>query len=125
MKLIYDYTQQSISYGGGWTSYRYYQCETDAEYKECVAKAEQEKEDYAKRGYAAYITVNADTKITAREYHAPGCGWVGRVFDAQGLAVYKRYERSNEYAFYIKPGTLVEQQKPQRKVSFMDTLTDS
>lgn len=125
MKLIYDYTQQSISYGGGWTDYRYYQCETDAEYNECVAKAEQEKQDYAERGYAAYITVNVNTKITAREYHAPGCGWTGRVFDAEGLAVYKRYERSNEYNFYIKPNTLVEQQKPKRKVSFMDTLTDS
>lgn len=125
MKLIYDYIKQSISYDGGWTNYRYYQCETDAEYNECVTKAEQEKQDYAERGYAAYITVNADSKITAREYHAPGCGWTGRVFDAEGLAVYKRYERSNEYNFYIKPNTLVEQQKPQRKVSFMDTLTDS
>lgn len=125
MKLIYDYTQQSISFGGGWTNYRYYQCETDAEYNECVAKAEQEKQDYAERGYAAYITINVNTKITARERHVPGCGWTGRVFDAEGLTVYKRYERSNEYEFYIKPNTLVEQQKPQRKVSFMDTLTDS
>lgn len=125
MKLIYHYTQQSISYGGGWTNYNYYQCETEQEFQECLAKVRHEKEDYANRGYESYITVDEDTNITAREYFAPGCGWTGRVFDAKGIAVHKRYERSDEHNYYIKPGTFVETQKPPRKPSFMETLTDS
>ena len=125
MKQIYDYTKQSISYGGGWTYYRYYQCETEEEYQQCVLKAQSEVEDYTRRGYAAYISIDQDTEITARQYHAPGCGWIGRIFDAEGLAVHKRFERSDEHCYYIRPNTLVEQPQPKRKVSFMDTLTDS
>lgn len=125
MKRIYSYTQQSISYGGGWTDYRYYQCETEDEYQECIKKAQSEVEDYTRRGYSAFISIDQDTKITARQYHAPGFGWIGRIFDAEGLAVHKRFERSDEHSYYIRPNTLVEQPQPKRKVSFMDTLTDS
>lgn len=125
MKQIYGYTQQSISYGGGWTDYRYYQCETEDEYQECIKKARNEKESYTRRGYSAFISIYENTKITARQYHAPGCGWTGRIFDAEGLLVSKYNGRSDEYSYYIRPNTLVEQPQPKRKVSFMDTLTDS
>lgn len=125
MKQIYSYTQQSISFGGGWTDRRYYQCETEEEYQQCIANAKREVDDYTRRGYANHISIDQDVDIIARQYHAPGCGWTGRVFDAKGLAVHKHFECSDEHCYYIRPNTLVEQQKPQRKVSFMDTLTDS
>lgn len=125
MKQIYSYTQQSISYGGGWTDYRYYQCETEDEYQECIKKARNEKENYTRRGYSAFISINEDTKIAARQYYAPGGGWTGRIFDAEGLFVSKYHGRSSEYNYYIRPNTLIEQPQPKRKVSFMDTLTDS
>jgi len=125
MKQIYNYTQQSISYDGGWDDYRYYQCETEEEYRQCVAKALSDVEDYTRRGYAAFINIDQDTKIVTRQYHSPGCGWIGRIFDAEGLAVHKRFERSNEHCYYIRPDTFVEQPQPKREVSFMDALTDS
>ena len=125
MKQIYSYTQQSISYDGGWTNYWYYQCETEEEYQQCIANAKREVDDYTRRGYANHISIDQDVDIIARQYHAPGCGWTGRVFDAKGLAVHKRFECSDEHCYYIRPNTLVEKQQPERKVSFMDTLTDS
>ena len=125
MKQIYSYTKQAISYDGGWTNYQYYQCETDEEYQQCITNAEHEVEDYTQRGYAAFISIDQDTKITARQYHAPGCGWIGRIFDAKGLAVHKRFERNDKHCYYIRPNTLVEQLQPKRKVLFTDTLTDS
>ena len=125
MKQIYSYTKQSISYGDGWTDYRYYQCETEEEYRQCVDKAHSDVEDYTRRGYTAFINIDQDTKITARQYYSPGCGWIGRIFDAIGLAVHKRFERNDEHCYYIRPNTLVEQPQPKRKISFMDTLTDS
>ena len=125
MKQIYNYTQQSISFCGGWTDIRYYQCETEEEYQQCITNAKREVENYMRRGYANYISIDQDVDITARQYNAPGCGWTGRVFDAKGLAVHKRFEHNDEYCYYIRPNTLVEKQQPKRKVSFMDTLTDS
>ena len=125
MKQIYNYTQQSISFCGGWADIRYYQCETEEEYQQCITNAKCEVESYTQRGYANYISIDQDVDITARQYHAPGCGWTGRVFDAKGLAVYKHFEHNDEHCYYIRPNTLVEKQQPKRKVSFMDTLTDS
>lgn len=125
MKTIYSYTKDSISYAGGWTDYKYIQCETEDEYQKCLSLIEQEIADFTKRGYASRISAHMDTDVTAREYFVRGGGWTGRVFDAKGSMVYKRLERSNECTYYIRPNTLVEQKKPARKVSFMDTLTDS
>lgn len=126
MKLIYCYSKQKISYEGGNDEYSYYQCDSMEEYKKCVAQALDKKENYIKRGYGGYISVHVDDTITAREYHSPGVGWTGRIFDAEGLYVWTNDERNHcKHVYYIKPNTLVEQAKPKREYSFMDSLTDS
>ena len=125
VKTFYSYTEQSISWSGGWTEKRYILCETDEEYQKCLSLIEQEIADFTKRGYASRISAKIDTEISAREYFVHGCGWTGKVFDAKGSILCKALECSNEYTYFIRPNTLVEQKKPVRKVSFMDTLTDS